>query len=45
MNGEKKFIWSKAADLDEFEKEYSFKPVTLKGIYDHNSEVQVDKIN
>ena len=30
-----KFLWSDAKNLDQFESEWSFKPVTLKGIFDH----------
>lgn len=43
-NLERKFIWSKAANLDEFEKEWSLKPVTIKGIFDHQKEIQVEKM-
>ena len=39
-----KFAWSKAQSLDEFEREYSFKPVTVRGVFDHEKEMRVDKV-
>ena len=38
-----RFLWSDAKNLDQFEQEWSFKPVTLKGIFDHQKEIQVNK--
>ena len=36
-------MWSDAKNLDQFESEWSFKPVTLKGIFDHQKEFQIEK--
>ena len=38
-----KFLWSDAKNLDQFEQDFSFKPVTVKGIFDHQKEFQVAK--
>lgn len=38
------FPWSKAQNLDKFESDYSFKKVSVKGIFDHSKEIQVEKI-
>ena len=39
-----RFIWSlNKTNLDDFENEYSLKKVKVKGIFDHNKEIQVDK--
>lgn len=38
------FLWSKAQSLDQFENDYSFKKVKVRGFFDHNKEFQVDKI-
>lgn len=38
------FPWSKAADLDNFENDFSFKKVKVRGIFDHTREIQVEKI-
>jgi cytochrome oxidase assembly protein ShyY1 len=38
------FAWSKAANLDQFENDYSFKKVAVKGIFDHTKEIQVEKL-
>lgn len=40
---ERKFIWSKAQDLNKFEDEYSLKPVKVSGIFDHTKEYFVEK--
>ena len=40
---DRKFIWSKAADLDKFEDEYSLRPVKITGIFDHTKEYFVYK--
>ena len=45
LNGTGKFVWSKAANLDDFEKEWSMKPVTVKGMFDHMNELQIYKEN
>jgi hypothetical protein len=42
-NAERKFAWTKAANIDDFEREYSFKPVQVRGIFDHNQEFKVEK--
>ena len=39
-----KMIWSDAASLDQFESEWSMKPVSIKGIFDHSKEVQIEKM-
>ena len=38
------FIWSKAQDIDQFESDYSFKKVKVRGVFDHNKEIQVEKL-
>ena len=38
------FIWSKTQDIDQFESDYSFKKVKVRGIFDHNKEIQVEKL-
>jgi cytochrome oxidase assembly protein ShyY1 len=38
------FLWSKAKNIDDFENDYSFKKVSVRGIFDHNKEIQVEKI-
>ena len=38
------FPWTKAADIDQFESDYSFKKVKVRGIFDHNREIQVEKL-
>lgn len=38
------FVWSKVQDIDQFENDYSFKKVKVRGIFDHNKEIQVEKI-
>jgi len=35
------FLWT-GKDLDQFENEYSFKPVTIKGYFDHEREYKVE---
>lgn len=40
-NSERKFPWSKAANLDDFENEFSFKKVKVNGIFDHSKEFRV----
>jgi len=42
-NAERKFPWSKAADLNQFEDEFSFKKVKVRGIFDFTKEFQVEK--
>ena len=38
-------VWSSdKADLDKFEQEWSMKPVSIKGVFDHNRETKVQKI-
>ena len=39
------FVWSKAQDIDQFESDYSFKKVKVRGIFDHNKEIQVEKMH
>lgn len=41
---DRKFLWSKATDLDKFEQEFSLKPVIISGIFDHSKEFFVDKV-
>ena len=38
-NADSKFIWSKTDNLDAFEEEWSMKPVTIKGMFDHTKEI------
>ena len=39
------FPWSeKGVDMNKFEQEWSMKPVTVKGIFDHTKELKVEKI-
>jgi cytochrome oxidase assembly protein ShyY1 len=39
------FIWSKPGqNLDQFESNYSFKKVKVRGIFDHSKEIQVEKM-
>ena len=38
------FVWSEATDLDKFESEWSMKPVSVKGVFDHTRELQVSKM-
>lgn len=38
------FLWSKAKNIDDFESEYSFKKVKVRGIFDHRNEIQVEKL-
>ena len=38
------FSWSKASSLDQFESDYSFKKVKVRGIFDHSKEIQVEKL-
>lgn len=40
-----KFAWSKAQNVDQFENEYSLKKVKVRGIFDHNREIQVEKMH
>lgn len=37
-------IWT-GKDLDQFEKEWSMKPVAISGVFDHSREIQVAKTN
>ena len=38
-------IWgAEGTNIDKFESEWSMKPVSVKGIFDHSREVQVDKM-
>lgn len=40
-----KNIWSESKEnLDKFENDWAMKPVTVKGIFDHTREVQIEKI-
>lgn len=38
------FPWSKAANIDDFENDFSFKKVKVRGIFDHTREIQVEKM-
>lgn len=39
------FLWSKPQiNIDDFESEYSFKKVKVRGIFDHEKEIQVEKM-
>ena len=38
------FAWSKTQNLSDFEDEYSFKKVKVRGIFDHTKEIQVEKM-
>jgi len=38
------FIWNNK-DLNEFENEWNFKPVQVRGIFDHDAEIQVEKMH
>jgi cytochrome oxidase assembly protein ShyY1 len=39
------FAWSKAANIDDFESEYSFKKVKVTGMFDHEKEIQVERLH
>ena len=39
------FAWTKASNIDQFESDYSFKKVKLRGIFDHSKEIQVEKLH
>lgn len=41
---EKRFLWSKAASLEDFENEFSFKKVKVSGYFDFTREFQVEKM-
>ena len=43
-NVERKFPWSRGQDIDQFEQEWSMRPVKIKGIFDHLNEIQVEKM-
>ena len=36
-------IWSESDNLDRFESDWSMKPVSIRGVFDHTREVQVEK--
>ena len=38
------FVWSQSSDIDKFESEWSMKPVSVKGIFDHTRELMVEKV-
>ncbi len=38
------FAWTKASNIDQFENDYSFKKVKVRGIFDHSKEIQVEKL-
>lgn len=40
---DRKFAWSKASNLDQFEQDWSMKIVKVRGIFDHTSEIAVEK--
>ena len=40
----KNHVWT-GKDLDQFEKDWSMKPVSVSGIFDHSREIQVEKMN
>ena len=37
-------VWSSEADINKFESDWSMKPVSIKGVFDHTRETQVEKI-
>ena len=37
-------MWSGEKDLAAFEQKMSMKPVAIRGIYDHNKEIRVEKV-
>ena len=39
-----KHVWS-GKDLDQFENEWSMKPVTIRGIFDHEGEMKIEQRN
>ena len=38
------FLWSSSKNLDQFEQEWSMKPVSVTGIFDHSREIMVEKM-
>ncbi len=42
-NGGGKFPWSKVKDIDQFENDWSFKPVKVKGMFDHTQEIHISR--
>ena len=36
-----KFKWSEYTNEDQFEKEFSMKPVTINGVFDHEKEIKI----
>jgi cytochrome oxidase assembly protein ShyY1 len=42
LNG-KNFLWT-GKNIDQFEDEFSFKKIKVRGIFDHNREIQVEKM-
>lgn len=38
------FPWTKASNIDDFENDFSFKKVKVRGIFDHTREIQVEKM-
>ena len=41
---DRKFAWSKTNDLDAFERDWSMKPVRVRGMFDHTKEIRVEKM-
>ena len=38
-------VWSESkGNLDKFESDWAMKPVTVKGVFDHNREVKIEKM-
>ena len=42
-NSDRRFPWSKAGDINQFEDEYQFKKVKLSGYFDFSKEFQVER--
>jgi cytochrome oxidase assembly protein ShyY1 len=38
------FAWTKASNIDQFENDYSFRKVKVRGMFDHSKEIQVEKM-
>lgn len=39
-----KHVWSESESIDKFASEWSMKPVAIRGIFDHNKEIKVEKM-
>ena len=39
INGSGKFAWAKASNIDDFERDWNMKLVSVKGMFDHDNEI------